>query len=172
MAQGNERAFAQFFDGYFNRLLRYLLAIHRGDDASAKDALQDTLARVAKHVRCFEEEKAFWDWLTVLARSAARDLGRKQNRYRSLLARFFDHPERDPSPDDDSEQRLNAALDNALLSLPVDDRRLLERKYFAGSTVRELAREQHATEKAIESRLLRARRQLREAINHHLNNEQ
>lgn len=170
MARGSEAAFAEFFEQYFNRLLRYLLAVTRGDDSAAKDALQDTLTRVAKHVRRFDEEQAFWAWLTVLARSAARDLGRKQSRYRNLLSRFFERGEAVIS-EDSSEERLNDALGAGLKSLSSDDRELLERKYFERSTVRELAHELRLTEKAVESRLLRARKQLREAINQHLNHE-
>ncbi|MGB0582644.1 MAG: RNA polymerase sigma factor [Limisphaerales bacterium] len=170
MAAGNESSYATFFERYFNRLFRYLLAVTRGDENSAEDALQETFTRVAKYVRRFDDEQVFWDWLAVLARSAARDLGRKQNRYRRLLFRFFERSET-IADSRESEERLNDVLDVALQSLAPDERQLLELKYFDRSTVRELAREKRTTEKAIESRLLRARRHLREAINHYLCHE-
>lgn len=175
MARGNEVAFARFFAGYFNRLLRYLLAITRGDEAAARDALQDTMTRIAKHVRRFDDEQAFWDWLAVLARSAARDGGRRQTRYRNLLARFFEGTSADAesaSANAQSEDRMNEAIESALIMLPDLDRELIEQKYFSGMSVRELARTRRLTEKAVESRLLRARRTLREAINRHLSDEE
>ena len=106
-----------------------------------------------------------------VARSAARDLGRKQNRYRNLLTRFWEGSLSELcSPA--SEARLDEALDAGLRELTAEDRSLLEKKYFDRCTVRELARELRTTEKAIESRLLRARRQLRVTINRYLNHEQ
>ena len=175
MARGNEAAFARFFEIYFNRLLRYLLAISRGDEAAARDALQHTMTRVAKHARRFDEEQAFWDWLAVLARSAARDAGRKQSRYRKLLARFFERSEAGLSPAADggvSEDRLNEALNVALGALAELERELIEQKYFHRASVRELAQAHQLTEKAVESRLLRARRSLRETMNKQLRDEE
>lgn len=174
MARGDDAAFARFFEIYFNRLLRYLLAISRGNEAGARDALQDTMTHVARHVRRFDDEQALWDWLAVLARSAARDAGRKQTRYRRLLARFVERNGgrsafgRDVDP---SEERMNAALSAALGALPPLERRLIEQKYFHRASVRELAQARDLTEKAVESRLLRARRVLRAEMHKHLRDE-
>lgn len=174
MARGDEAAFSQFFESYFNRLLRYLLAVSRGDEAAAKDALQDALTRVAKHIRRFDDEQALWDWLAVLARSAARDAGRKQTRYRKLLARFFERngDQGDAAGDGvQTEERLNEALGAALNALPPLERELIEQKYFHRASVRELAQACDLTEKAVESRLLRARRSLRVEMNKQLRDE-
>ena len=133
------------------------------------------MTRVAKHVRRFEDEQALWDWLAVLARSAARDAGRKQSRYRKLLARFFERNEGSLGTAADgaeSEDRLNEALSAAMDALPELERELIEQKYFHRASVRELAQARQLTEKAVESRLLRARRSLREAMNKHLRDEE
>jgi RNA polymerase sigma-70 factor (ECF subfamily) len=173
MANGDEAAFARFFELYFNRLLRYLLVVSRGDEVAARDALQDTMTRVAKHVRRFEEDQVLWDWLTVLARSAARDAGRKQTRYRNLLARFFEKlpPDLAPSGDSQSEDLMNSALEAALVAIGEEDRGLIEAKYFEGASVRELSRARQVTEKSVESRLLRIRRRLRDEMNKQLSDE-
>jgi RNA polymerase sigma-70 factor, ECF subfamily len=174
MANGDEAAFARFFELYFNRLLRYLLVVSRGDEIVARDALQDTMTRVARHVRCFEEDQILWDWLTVLARSAARDGGRKQTRYRNLLTRFFDKSPPDQAAavsDARSKSRMNSALETALAAIPEEDRNLIEAKYFQGASVRELSRERQLTERAVESRLLRIRRRLRDQMNKELSDE-
>lgn len=123
--------------------------------------------RTAKNVRRFDSEDAFWSWLTVLARSAARDAGRKQSRYGGMLARFVerfrpDHPSSPAIPD--SEPLLNALLNRALLnrallSLPAEERALLESKYFEGLSVRDIAGK---------SRLLRCRWKLRLEIDKRL----
>lgn len=168
MGGGQEDAFQQFFELYFQRLFRYLLAFTRGDEHAAKEALQETLIRVARHVRRFDEEKAFWDWLTVLARSAAHDGTRKRFRYWNMLKRFVDlqqvmdnHSSRSFLGGDEGRNRVLQAV--ALL--PSLEHRLIEGKYFEGLSVRELAQELNLTEKSAESHLLRARQKLREILN-------
>jgi len=163
MARGDEAAFREFFQVYFHRLLRYLLVVTAGREDIAREALQLTFVRVARHVRRFESEAAFWNWLTVLARSAFVDETRKQTRHWNLLERFFqERPPEIENPDADREfWRL---VKDEMAALPEDERVLLEQKYFAGEAVRDLAEERKLTEKALESRLLRIRRKLRAAV--------
>ena len=63
---------------------------------------------------------------------------------------------------------LNAGLEN----LDGLDRALVEKKYLAGASTRDLASEFGLTERAVESRLLRSRRQLREELLERLKNEE
>src|SRR5712672_86920 len=88
LAAGEEAAFREFHALYFDRLYQFLLVIARGQEHEAQEALQQTLLRVLRYVRVFESEEIFWSWLKVLARSAARDAGRKQQRYAMLLQQF------------------------------------------------------------------------------------
>ncbi|MEO7299756.1 MAG: sigma factor [Verrucomicrobiota bacterium] len=86
MAKGDEAAYREFYELYFNRLLRYLLVL-TGNEETAREALQLTLLRVARHAKKFESEAALWSWLTVLARSSVIDESRKA----STLP-LFPHP--------------------------------------------------------------------------------
>src|SRR5215207_3847862 len=67
MASGEEAAFEEFHAQFAPRLFRYLLVLHRGDEHAASDVLQETLVRVVRHARRFDEEGPFWDWLAKLA---------------------------------------------------------------------------------------------------------
>lgn len=120
LASGDERAFRKFHEAYFDRLLRYLLVTLRGDEAAAREALQDTFMRVARHVRPFDREDVFWSWLTVLARSAARDHLRQRHRYGRLLGSYasawFGRTE---GAEIDADEALHAALQHSLTELPV-----------------------------------------------------
>ena len=169
MAKGDEEAFREFHSAYFGRLFRYVLVLMRGDEHAARDVAQETLLRVVRHVRCFEEEVAFWDWLACLARSAGADHGRRASRYRRLLDVFAQQPAElsEPMPDGECPGALSKCLDE----LDENDRALLARKYEEGSSVRELAALHGVTEEAIESRLARTRRALREAVFRHLRHE-
>lgn len=166
LAACDEEAFRQFYAAYFDRLLRYHLVIAHGDEHAAREALQETLLRLTRHARRFDDPEAFWCWLTVLARSSAADTGRKRHRYWRLIAsyaRSLIQPAVMPAAAD-ADEELRQLLNSTLAELPPEERSLVEGKYLRRATVRELAAESGLTEKAIESRLLRARRLLREKM--------
>jgi RNA polymerase sigma-70 factor, ECF subfamily len=163
LAAGDEAAFREFHTLYFDRLYHFLLIVTRGCEHAAQDALQETLLRVARHAREFPDEQVFWSWLKAIARNAARDGGRKQRRYLAVLdklAFLFPSPAADASSDD----ALREWLDEALAHLEPEDRLLVESKYLHGASVRDLSDRTGLTEKAIESKLLRLRRQLSERL--------
>lgn len=164
LAAGEEDAFRAFHTRYFDRLTRFLLMVARGDPEQVQEALQATLIRVVRRVREFETEAAFWSWLKVVAHNSARDLGRKQTRYRGLLERLaaaWTSPVEESVPED---RPIASWLEEGLEDLDPDDRALLEQKYTVGRSVRELAAQAGVTEKAIEARLFRLRRDLRERV--------
>ena len=165
MSRGEEAAFHEFDRLYFNRLLRYLFVVAGGREEIAREALQLAFVRVARHIRRFDSEVAFWNWLALLARNCVADEIRKRNRYQSLLARFFQQrPAAADVPANDAGERLAELLRDELAGLPDGERALLERKYLNGEPVRGLAAEWKMTEKAMESHLLRLRRKLKTAL--------
>lgn len=159
MARGDDGAWAEFNQVYGPAIFRHLLALTRGDHALAREALQQTYLRVAKHVRPCETEAMFKGWLRTVARTALLDCWRRRRSFADLLFRRHQEPPElsDPSADD----RLLAGLDLALPRLADTDRALLEAKYFTGHDVRTLAAQLGLTPKAVESRLVRAREALR-----------
>ena len=164
LAEGDEAAFREFHGRYFDRLYRFLLVVTRGQEHAAQDALQETMLRVARYAREFDDEDVFWGWLKAVARNAARDGGRKRRRYLAVLEKFAfwrrdtNGVEIDPREDG----ALRSLIDEGLAGLAPLDRQLIEGKYLRGHTVSELAADTGLTEKAVESRLVRSRRQLAE----------
>jgi RNA polymerase sigma-70 factor (ECF subfamily) len=173
MARGDEAAFREFYDAYFDRLLRYLLVVTGGHEEAAREALQLALVRVVRHVKPFEAEEKFWSWLTVLARSALSDQTRKRRRYLAFLDRFTQHARVELTDQGNSQPdtKLLALLDRSVAALPPDERALVERKYFARRSVREIAGELQMSEKAVESRLVRIRRKIKDTMLAGLNHE-
>ena len=173
MAGGDEAAYRQFYDAYFDRLLRYLLVVTGGNEEAAREALQLALVRVVRHAKAFELEETFWSWLTVLARSALADESRKRRRYFAFLERFTRQQETGSSAMDNGEAdaQLRALLESKLTALPEDERQLIEQKYILRQSVREIADGHQTTEKAVESRLSRVRRKLKDAVMAELKNE-
>ncbi len=165
MTKGDETAWRAFHDAYFDRLWRYLLVVAAGNEDTAREVLQATLVRVARHIKNFADETVFWNWLTVLARSAFHDETKKRRRYFSFLDRFTQQAgaERDLQ-EDRADEQLKTLLERHVASLPADEQKLIEEKYFEHRAVREMANDLQTTEKAVESKLTRIRRKLKEAV--------
>ena len=162
MARGEDTAWSEFNRIHGPAIFRQLLALTRGDHDLAKEALQRTYLRVAKHVRPCEAEAMFKAWLRTVARTALNDCWRRRRSFTDLLFLKWQEPPElaDPVGDD----RLMEELDAALARLDPADRALLEAKYFSGLEVRTLAEKLAITPKAVESRLTRARESLRHEL--------
>jgi RNA polymerase sigma factor (sigma-70 family) len=162
LARGDDSAWGEFHRTYGPALFRQLLAATRGDHDLASEALQQSYLRIARHARPCASEGTFRAWLRVVGRSALSDCRRRRFSFWQLLSRRRDDPTgaSDSEPDGESE-RIQALLDHALALLEPEERALLTGKYFAGTPVRSLAEQLGISEKATESRLTRARAELR-----------
>jgi len=122
----------------------------------------------------FDAEEVFWSWLKVLARSALADESRKRRRYFAFLEKFTRHQEIGlvPMNNGEADEQLHALLEIQLNALQDDERQLVEQKYILRQSVREIADGQQMTEKAVESKLSRVRRKLKDAVVAELKNEQ
>lgn len=162
MARGDDDAWREFRGTYGAMLFHQLLAQSRGDHAVASDLLQQTYLRVARHVRPCPEPAQFRAWLRKVARSALLDHWRRQRSFADLLFRRSQEP---VAPNEDTDgDRLHAHLDQALARLAPAERVLLEAKYFHGHDVRSLAESAGVSPKALESRLQRARQNLKRLL--------
>lgn len=165
MAALDESAFVQFHSLYHARLFQYAFVLARGHVDVANDLVQETMLRVVRHIRHFEDENALWQWLTRIVRSVAADHGRKLSRWQRFIenwAGFLRAAVEEYHPED-SKSDVDL-LDNALASIDARDAALLRSKYLDGTSVREIARQYESSEKAIESRLTRARQALRSQL--------
>lgn len=162
MAHGDDAAWAEFNRLHGPVIFRQLLALTRGDDDLAKEALQQTYLRVAKHVRPCDTAPMFKSWLRTVARTALQDCWRRRRSFADLLFRRWQEPPELSNPE--ADDRLMTELDAALRRLHAEDQALLEAKYFSGLDVRTLAYNLRLSPKAIESRLTRARAALRREL--------
>ncbi len=162
LARGDDPAWGQFHRDYGPMIFRRLLAATRGDHDLASEALQQTYLRIARHVRPCEVAPMFDAWLRVVAQTALSDCRRRRRTFWELLRNRDAMPE--GAHDSAPEALLSLALDQALAQLTAADRGLLEHKYFVGADVRALAAQLEITPKAVESRLTRARTELRRLL--------
>ena len=167
-------AWRTFYDAYFDRLWRYLLVVAAGNEDVAREALQAAMVRVTRHIKVFHDEGTFWSWLTVLARSA---FSRRKQKNAADTFHFSNdftrhaEVESDGANSNQADERLQLLLERQVASLPQDEQKLVGQKYLARRSVREIAGEWQMTEKAVESKLSRIRRKLKDAMLAELNNE-
>jgi RNA polymerase sigma factor CnrH len=165
LARGDDASWMEFHREFGPGLFRYLLGATQDDYALASEALQQAYLRVARHARPCDSRPMFEAWLRLVGRTALSDCRRR----RQVWWKRFS-----VSADDDLSAPIVAAADNdqpsldeldrAMTELDPADRRLLEAKYFAGESVRALAEQLGISEKALESRLTRARATLRDRL--------
>ncbi|MEM1084821.1 MAG: sigma-70 family RNA polymerase sigma factor [Verrucomicrobiota bacterium] len=157
LAKGEDEAWRLFDDRYRRRLRAYLATIWHGPDEGVDDLVQETFLRAVKHMRVFANEEALWSWLTVLARSATADAGRKRGRLRRFLQCFVRERRR-------LEVGEKLGVDGAIARLPEAQAKLLKMKYEEECRVRDIAVRLGISEKAVESRLTRARAMLKKEL--------
>ncbi len=140
-----------------------------------EEVVQETLLRSLRELAHYDPSRAndnIFPWLTGLARNEVhRVLGRERlglsletlwaNVDRELLA-VFTRLDSEPFADELLQREETRELVNATMAqLPPHYREALEAKYVGGKSVRDLASQWGASEKAVESQLTRARKAFR-----------
>ena len=163
LARGEDAAWSRFHREYGPGMFRQLLAASWGDNDLANEALQQAYLRIARHARTCESALMFGAWLRLVSHSALSDCRRRRRAFWTMLQRHAGEGEAEPSSTAE-ETRLFAALDAVLSEIDPEDRALLEAKYFSSRDVRAIAAGLSLSPKAVESRLTRARTDVRHRL--------
>ena len=159
--RGDQAAFERIYRAIFAPLYRYLLVRSGGREQDSQEALQETLLRVARHMKRFDGPVDLWNWIRCIARNILIDQGRKARR-QPLSLRLV--PEVDPiqAPDEREDLlELTRHLDHCLEKLDPAERSLVRGRYLEAKGHAALALEHGLSPKAVESRLARIRRKLK-----------
>lgn len=171
MLGGDEGAFDEFFEAYFDRVFRFARRRTRRDD-EAEDAAQATLVQAVRKLDGWRGEAALFTWLCSICRrelTARWSLNDRQPvlredepGVRAVLEQIATDAE---GPDQQLHRREVAALVHLTLDyLPARYGDLLEWKYIEGHSVSDIATRLGSTPKAVESMLTRARQAFREGF--------
>ena len=137
------------------------------DDAA--DLAQDVLVTLHRALPRFRGEASLSTWTYTVARRACARRQRRAQRQSSLdspaLAHLRDHPDPGAGPSSRLERhRLAEHLEDAVASLPRAQRAVLVMRDVEGLSAREVAKVLNLGERAVKSRLHRARRALRDRL--------
>ena len=171
LVAGDERAFDEFFDTYFQKVYRFALR-RVGDESLAEDAAQATLTAAVRGVATWRGEAALFTWLCTICRHEVHDHWLRLGRHPELMP-IDDAPEvraalEALSAGGDSPERaleraeIAGAVQLVLDHLPGRYGDVLEWKYIQGLSVAEIATRLGTSMKAAESTLTRARLAFRE----------
>ena len=151
---------------YYGPLIRYVIAPILQNPQDREDCLSDTVMRVWEKAEQFDTSKGSWRaWLTAVARNTALDYARKNSRSGNVQELSENTPSPEPNPEEMiMRQERRTALNMALRRLPPNSRMLFYRKYYYLQSTAQIASELGMTERAVEGKLYRMKKQLRKAL--------
>jgi RNA polymerase sigma-70 factor (ECF subfamily) len=160
--RGDEAAFNRFYESYSFRLYKYLLVLAKGDELEAREVLQTVVLKFATRMEVFDEERRLWGWMCRLGRNAFVDRYRSRQRERRHVT-LEDLPP-DQSENQHAENQLAESLEAALAAFTAEEAELIRAAYIDERPLQDLADEDGQSYKALESRLGRLRKKLKESM--------
>ena len=150
---------------HYGPLMRYIISPILQNPQDREDCLSEGSMRVWEKIGQFDGEKgSFRAWLTAITRNTALNHAR-----RASGSSAEELSESTPSPDPTPEETLlkkerQEALKTALSRLSYKDRLLFYRKYYYRQSTAQIAAELGMTERAVEGKLYRVKKQLRKSL--------
>ena len=150
---------------HYGPLMRYIIAPVLQNPQDREDCLSEVSMRVWEKIGQFDGEKgSFHAWLTAITRNTALNHARKASG-----SSAEELSESTPSPELSPEEALlikerQEALKTALSRLSYKDRLLFYRKYYYRQSTAQIAAELGMTERAVEGKLYRVKKQLRKSL--------
>lgn len=173
---GDEAGFRAFFDTYFPKLYRFALVRLDGQEAEAKDIVQQTFCKAVEHLDSYRGEASLYGWMCQICRNLIADTMRRRQREGTQVLLLEEDTglqgiiESLPGPASAEPEAYGARADLVRLiqatldALPGHYGDVLEWKYVDGLSVDEIAARLAVGPKAAESLLTRARSAFRDAV--------
>lgn len=158
---GERAAFDELTERWHPPLWKYLRRVAGSDDA-AKDVAQDVWLRVLRGIGRLRDGSRLRPWLFGIARHTLMDRLRQQ--YAGVVDIDFDVTELAAGQPAESPEEELAAMENELERLPVTEREVLTLFYLRELSLAEVAEVLAVPVGTVKSRLFRARRLLRQAL--------
>lgn len=174
LAAGHDAALNDLMERHAPKLHHYLLRCLQ-DEGEAADLAQETFVRVYQHRARFDSGQKFSTWLYTIASNLVRDRYRWRARHPQVSLNAEDketgtelgarlvHPNATPHESLETNERV-AAIQNAVAALPEELRVPLLLAEYEDKPHVEIARILSCSVKAVETRIYRARKQLRTAL--------
>jgi len=155
--------FERLVERYWKRVCAYAYAM-LGTRDDAEDAAQETFLRALQAHARFDQRRRFGPWIHRIARNVCIDRLRRGRRHESTFGQN-DVESADETPAELYERMdARAQVRKAVASLPKRYRRVLLLRYGRGMSYSEIASVLRISEEGVGTRLVRAKRAMRDAI--------
>lgn len=152
---GNSKAWVDLVKRYEKLVFHYGLRMLPSRD-DAMDLLQETFVSVFKNLSSWRQESPFKPWLMTIAHRRCVEYYRRKK-----AEEQWDEGQHDEADEGDwcnPEQQFGASQQQqqllaAIKTLPIEQRAVIEAKFFRHLTTREIAEQQGDSENTIKSRL-------------------
>ena len=153
-----------FFDEFHPRVFRFIAAATGAGAADVDDLVQETLLHAWRNRAQYRGDASLLTWMLSIAKNRIR-MQRRSDGARAALGRAVEAIDREAIPPDLlRSEEAGGAVRRALDALEPAHAEVLLRRYFDGRSVREIADALGESEKAVESRLHRAKQALRDQL--------
>ena len=151
---------------HYGPLMRYIIAPILPDAQAQEDCLSEAAMQVWNKIERFDSHRGSWNaWLTAITRNYALNYKRKTSLHSTVDDIPSDLPSQELTPEEQAIQNeRQTAVNLALQRLPTKDRILFYRKYYYMQSTAQIASETGMTERAVEGRLYRIKKQLRRRL--------
>lgn len=151
---------------HYAPLMRYIAAPILPNEQDREECVSEAVMRVWDRIEQFDPSRGSWTaWLTALTRNAALDKARKNKRFDTQEDISRETPSKEPTPEElMMKKEREAALMAALRKLSAGERTLFYRKYYYLQSTAQIAAELGMTERAVEGRLYRLKKRLRNSL--------
>ena len=164
LQRGDSPALDRLMERWQTRLRAYLLR-HLTTQADALDLAQETFVRVFRHRDKFDPQRRFSTWMFQIALNLLRDHGRYQQRRPTTP--LSEAPETQDTCDPSqlaTQHEVALAVRNAISALPANLREVVVLSEYEHLPQADIAEIVGCSTKAVETRLYRARQQLRHQL--------
>jgi len=174
LAEGHEAALNTLMERHAEKLFHYLVRCLQ-DEQDAADLAQETFVKLYQSRARFDTGQRFSTWLYAIAGNLVKDRYRWRSRHPQVSfdaengatgGSFYDTlPQDGPSPTDDAQKQERAeAVRRAVAALPDELRQPLILAEYEERSHAEIGAILGCTAKAVETRIYRARQQLRASL--------
>ena len=161
--KGDRSAMTILADRYQYKLLNFFYRMS-GDRDYAEDLAQESLIRIYKYRKKFQEEKKLFSWIFQIAKNVWNTAYRKEDKKNSINSSFHDNnylsENSDPSIVYDEQELIHSAIQE----LPESDRELIVLYHLKGFKYKDLIGIYDYNEGLLRVKLCRALKKLGEIL--------
>ena len=172
LSAGTERALNELMERHGEKLFHYLIRILQNEEDAAEVA-QEAFVRVYQHREKFKADQKFTTWLYAIATNLARDRMRWRSRHPVVALEdlsvegvpVVDGTKEERTPRDHLESaEVSEVVRRAVGNLPEELRVPFVLAQYEDLSQAQIAAVLSCSVKAVETRIYRARKQLRESL--------